>query len=172
MEKHWNFFKIKLIKWNLNWGKKNYQIFFGHKNIQGKKKLANLAKRWQLLDTLMEFTLEKTKIPPFFCHKNFQEKKTVENLAKHWKILDRFNGIYTRRKKFPLKNNLEFTLKNKDFPPFYFFVTKTFRKKKKTLKYLAKNWKILHNLMEFTLEEKNSHIFLSQKLLGKKKKKN
>jgi hypothetical protein len=85
----------------------------------------------------------------------FPGKKIVgKSGKKHWKILDRL---------------LEFTLKNKDLPPFYFFVTKIFRKKKKkkTLKYLAKNWKKFRQLNGInTRRKKNPIFFLSQKLLG------
>jgi hypothetical protein len=68
---------------------------------------------------------------------------------------------------------VEFTLKKPKIPHFFFLI-KTFRNKK-TLKFLAKHWKNLENLVEFTLENllKNPHLFFwSQNLLGEKKQKN
>jgi sulfur relay (sulfurtransferase) DsrC/TusE family protein len=87
-------------------GKSKITNFVCHKNFQGKKKeLEILAKHWQILDTVVEFTLEKQKIPPFFLTKISGKKKTLENLAKHWKILDTL---------------VEFTLKSKkNSPPFF-----------------------------------------------------
>jgi hypothetical protein len=60
-----------------------------------KKKLEILAKHWQILDTLVECTLEKQKNSPFFSHKNFQEKKNIGKFGKTLENFRHISGIYT-----------------------------------------------------------------------------
>jgi hypothetical protein len=89
-------------------GKSKITNFFCHKNFQGKTKTGKFGKTLANFRHISGMYTGKTKNSPFFCLKIFLEKKTLENLAKHWKILDRL---------------VEFTLKNRNFLPF-FFVTK------------------------------------------------
>lgn len=142
----------KLIKRNLNWEKVKLPILFVTKiSREKKKKLENLAKHWQILNTLVEFTMGKKKNSPFFCQKNCQENKNIQKFGKTLENFRKISGIYTYKQKFP----------------HFFFVTKISRKEK-TLKILAKHWKILEKLVEFTLEKKNPHIFFVSKLVGEK----
>jgi hypothetical protein len=111
-----------------------------------------LAKHWQILDTLVEFTLEnKIKFPIFLSQKFLGKKKT---LAKHWKILDRL---------------VEFTLLKNNFP--IFFVTKIFRKKKNT-EISGKTLENFRKISGIYKWKKKTPIFFSlQNCLEKKKKK-